>query len=497
MKVSLISPYPDITSFGVRTLSAYLREHGHSTQLIFLPDPFGDDIVHGAARYPGRALDDVVELCRDSGLVGIALMTNFFDGAVEITAKLKAGLDVPVIWGGVHPTVRPEESLEHADMVCVGEGEDCLLELANHLAAGSDYRQTPNLWVRDGEQVTRNPLSGLPRELDVYPMPDYSMQDHHIMLEGRVVPLDHDLTRNYLERGTVAQYIGKIGYQTMTSRGCPFSCTYCINDAVKKMYGGKGRLRWRSIEHVMDELLWVRENMPYVGFIWISDDDFMARKMSDIDEFCRRYKAEIGFPFSCLVSPLTIREDKMSKLVEAGLVYVQMGIESGSVRMQKLFKREHTTNEKVLEAARVINRYADRMFPPSYDFLLDVPYETDADRLDSLRLIAQLPKPYRLQPFALIPYPGTEMYEMVTRDGLIQDERREIYSKSYTMAAPRYLNLVMMVAKSGKCPSGLLRFLISGPVVAVLNSAVMRPAVRGVYAGLRGTRHILRKVLRR
>lgn len=65
-------------------------------------------------------------------------MTNFFDNAVQITKKLKANLDVPVMWGGVHPTMRPSECLDYADIVCIGEGEETLREVAATMESGED-----------------------------------------------------------------------------------------------------------------------------------------------------------------------------------------------------------------------------------------------------------------------------------------------------------------------------------------------------------------------
>ena len=76
MKIALISPYPDITSFGLRTISAHLRRSGHRTRLIFVPDPWGDDLLHGVRRYADGTLEELVDLCRDADLVGITLMTQ-------------------------------------------------------------------------------------------------------------------------------------------------------------------------------------------------------------------------------------------------------------------------------------------------------------------------------------------------------------------------------------------------------------------------------------
>jgi len=495
MKITLISPYPDITSFGLRTISAHLKKNGHQTRMIFIPDPLGDNLLYGVKRYEDRVFDEVVALCKGSDLIGITLMTNFFDGAVQVTERIKKELKTPVIWGGVHPTIRPEESLEHADLVCVGDGEDALLELATKMAAHQDYSSIANIWMKADGRIIKNSVRPLKSDLDAYPVPDYSLEDHHVLVDGRVQPLTEELTRRFLEQGTVSRYVRKTGYQTMTGRGCPHKCTYCINDAIKTIYGSDANLRWRSTGHVMEELLWVKKHMPYVGFIWISDDAFFARNVKALEGFCSEYKEKIGLPFSCLASPLTVSEEKMAMLVDAGLIYVQMGIQTGSAKVQELFNRKTMSNDKVMQAVRIINRYKEKMFPPSYDFILDVPYETDQDVIESLKLIAQFPKPFQLQPFALVLYPGTKLHEMAKRDGMVQDERKEVYAKSYTMREPNYLNLLMTLAKGGRFPSAVLKFLVSSPLVEILNSRALRPFFKWLYRFLEVTYKLLKKVL--
>lgn len=494
MHITLISPYPDITAFGMRTISAHLKRYGYRTRLIFIPDPFGDDLQYGMKRYTDQILDQVTFLCRGSDLVGVTLMTNFFDGAVQVTERIKRDLDVPVIWGGVHPTIRPQESLEYADIVCVGDGEDAVLELMDRMAAGRDWSDIPNLWIKRGDVIVRNPPRPLQSNLDIYPPPDYSLEDHHILFEGIIQPLNTEITKRFLERGTVSRYLKRIGYQTMTGRGCPHQCTYCVNDALKNLYGRTGYLRWRSTGHVIEELLRVKEQMPYIGFIWISDDAFFAHPSAAIMEFCREYKENIGLPFSCLASPLTVTKEKMAALVDAGLIYVQMGIQSGSPRIQELFNRKSMSNDRVMQAVRIINEYKDRMFPPNYDFILDVPYETDQDVVESLRLIAGIPKPYHLQPFALVLYPGTRLYEMAKRDGLLGDEKQEIYAKSYTMREGNYLNLLITLACGGKFPGPLLKLFLSLPVVSILNSKPLKPLFKGIYRVLRAAKRFVRVI---
>lgn len=493
MRITLISPYPDITSFGLRTLSALLRREGYDTRIVFMPDPFGDDLMMGVQRYDESVLDELAALCEGSALVGLTLMTNFFDGAIQITRRLREkGVGAPIIWGGVHPTIRPQECLEHADIVCIGDGEETLLELAGRIRDGKPYKELLGLWVRDADSVQRNPVRTLCQELDSYPTPDYSHHEHYIMLKGGIVPLTPEITREFLSKGTVSIYLGMIGYQTMTGRGCPHQCSYCINDTIKSMYGAKGYLRWRSTEHVMAELERVRREMPYVGFIWISDDAFFARKTEDLREFCRQYKERIGLPFTCLASPLTVTEEKMEMLVDTGLVYLQMGIQSGSPHIQQLFNRANMPNEKIMRAVRTINKYKDKLFPPSYDFILDVPYESERDRIESLRLIAELPKPYRLQPFSLVLYPETKLYKMAKADGLVKDEMREIYNKSYTMREPNYVNLLIALARTGKFPSPILKALVNQPLVNILNSRALKPLFGLLYRALKAAKGAMR-----
>ncbi len=482
MKVTLISPYPDVTAIGVRILSAALKQAGHTCKIIMLRDPFGDDITAGKQRYSNTSISRLVDLCKESDLIGISLMTNFFDNAVEITNGLKNSLQVPILWGGVHPTIRPQECLKHADIVCVGEGERALPELANRIENKQPYTEIPSLHFRvDGKEIT-NPVQALELDIDQFPLPDYGLQDHYVLIGDEILPMTDAIMEEMLRRGTVSEMLGLTGYQTMTSRGCPFACTYCVNDTINRIYGGKGKLRWRSIDNLMEELIWAKEHMGYIGYIWFSDDEFFARKPAELEQFAREYKEKIGLPFSCLISPMSVTREKMELMVDAGLIYVQMGVESASENMQKLFKRQMMHNTRMMDAIHILNEFKDKLYPPSYDFLLDVPGETEQDVLDSLQFISDIPKPYRLQPFELIPYPGTEMYRIAKEQGLIYDEHQQIYNKSYTMRKATYLNLLFSLCRKGQFPHFLLKALISKPALLLFNNKLAQPLIALLYS---------------
>ena len=157
MKVSLVSPYPDIANYGLRTLSAVLREAGHDTTFICMPDFAGDgESAHtkmSEARYTDTAIDQMIETMRGSELVGITLMTHYFDSAKQITRAVHERLGIPVIWGGFHPSVRPDECIHHCDYVAVGDSEDLILQLVEQLEEQQEelelryYKHLNNLYL--------------------------------------------------------------------------------------------------------------------------------------------------------------------------------------------------------------------------------------------------------------------------------------------------------------------------------------------------------------
>jgi radical SAM superfamily enzyme YgiQ (UPF0313 family) len=480
MRIALVSPYPDITNFGLRTLSAMLRERGHETRMVFLPDFAGDgESFHQALserRYSPRVIERFKELIADCDMVGITLMTHYFDSAKQLTKAVREQGDAHVIWGGFHPSVRPDECLYYADFVAVGDAEDLLIELIARLEAGdSDLHHIDGLVWRNGETAVRNPPGSLEQDMDASPAPDWSLDDHWVLFEGEVLPVTTELLRRYVQNGTISRMFGRIGYQTMTGRGCPHACTYCGNSFYRDLYKRQRYVRYRSVEHVIAELEQVKRTYPFIDLFWFSDDSFFGRTLPDIEEFCRQYKARIGEPFYLLGSPGTITEAKYAALVDAGLLCIQMGVEHGSKRIQRMFKRSTMSHDKILESARIIAKYADRTAPPQYDLVYDLAYETLEDKLDTLRLITQLPKPYRLQVFSVIFYPGTSLHTLAVADGLVVDEKDEIYDRQYSERHDSYTNTLLFLARGGHFPHGLLELLIDRRVVRLATSDYAAP----------------------
>ena len=477
MKITLITPTPpDISAFGVRSISSYLRTNGHDTRLIFLPGSIGklkddEDYIYA---YDDLVLKQIVELSADSDLVGISFFTNYFDRAIQITEHIKNNLSVPVIWGGIHASTGPEQALKYADMVCLGDGEEPLLELLNKMEKKEDYYSIQGLWFKKGNDIVKNDLKALSLELDELPYFDFSMDDHYVLdvFHGKgIIPLTIEAFKNILPRVPHKDNKLKIAFRTMTDRGCPHSCAYCNVSTQREMYKSTGSkfFRARTVKNAVAELVEVKKRFPFVEAIQFFDDTFFARPLREIEEFSKLYKKEVGLPMYCQGSPNTITEKKMGHLVDAGLVYVEMGVQTGSEKIKKLFNRNES-NEKIVKTTEIVNRYLPEILPPDYHIILDVPWETEEDVMDTVKLLMDIPKPYGLCISSLVFFPQTPLYLKAKKEGLIQDEVADIYRKPFYIPPKRnYPNFLIYLLTFQHLPRRLFSLLAADSVVKFLS----------------------------
>jgi radical SAM superfamily enzyme YgiQ (UPF0313 family) len=421
VKVVLVSPYAIIGSYGPRVLSACLKRAGHEVTLVFLPHPFD-------RRYDEQVMARLVELARGAGLVGVSLMSNLFSNAVQITDRIRAELDVRIVWGGVHPTVCPEESLDHADFACVGEGEESLVELADAIEGGGQLHSIPGMWCREGDGIVDNGFR-MTGDLDSLPFPDYDDEGHFVLDAGELKKMDGNLLHRHLD-GCI---------WTESSRGCPFSCSFCVNEAFNLRR--PGGVRMRSVGMVVDECVEMRRRYPQAEWTNFMDDAFLSRRLDRIEEFAADYKRRVGLRMSIVgAHPLMVSREKIALLADAGLFRVRMGIQSGSDRVRRTYGRFHT-NDDVRRAAGILSE----LIPPAgrileYDIIISNPWETEAETIETFRLLMTLPRPFRLSLFSMHFYPGTTLHQKAKREGLIRNELAEVYDRCYFDHAETPLN---------------------------------------------------------
>ncbi|MCP5004241.1 MAG: B12-binding domain-containing radical SAM protein [Planctomycetes bacterium] len=450
-KVTLIAADEYGPALGTRFVSGALRKAGFHTTVILARGFASESCARGESQSFSKEVHGVLaELAKDSLFVGISLATPNFHKALEITRELRSRLDIPIVWGGCHVNAKPDECVQEADFICVGEGEDVAVELATRLQTQSRCDEIPGLISSDGKPSWASPI-----DATSIPIPDYAIDGSHFIADTENV---HPITSE-----TSGYHLSDFEYYCAPTRGCPYKCTYCINSLYFDAYKGSKRFRRRPVKQIIAELSCAVTKLPDIRRIMLDDDCFMASPKEYIEEFCREYKHHIGLPFVIRgVHPKTLSEKKLHLLCDAGLVKVRMGIQTGSERIRKMYERTWEMNEETLEAASLIDGFIQTgaLKWVMYDIIVDNPWETEEDRKATFELIERLPRPFTLYVFSLCFYPGTPLYERAKTAGLISgDVFDPAYVKNIWVTQDTRHNKIFQLFLMYNISSGLQRFL--------------------------------------
>lgn len=454
MRVTLISPYSEITSIGVRSISAFLKSKGIKTQLIFMPLQDSFFSKEDFLCYSDKAIDNLSALIQPDDIIGISLMSHYFDSIVDLTKKLKTRFPSnPVVWGGVHPTVRPDECVAVADHVCLGDGETAFYNLCIALGEGKFPEDIPGVWSKKNNQIFRCRSFPEILDLDQIPPPDFDLDNDYILKNK------NDFVR--LTEKNMALYHGST-YWTMYTRGCPFRCAYCGNDALAKAHPDLVKVRSKSPQYICAEINAVTKKLPFIKFVYFVDDTMLALSENEIYKFSECYRQFVGIPFVASgVHPVVFSEKKLQDLINGGLVRIRMGIQTGSEKTLKHIYRRHQDNQTVIHISKILSKYKN-LVPPNFDIIVDNPWETVEDRLATIDLLRRLEAPYTLTLLSLTFFPGTQLYQRALDEGVITEkaELRKILDYKHS-----YINLVMALFGLIKIPSWLLKILLSSPLI--------------------------------
>jgi radical SAM superfamily enzyme YgiQ (UPF0313 family) len=379
-------------NIGCLSLYATAMEAGISTNVLFIPR---------------RDEHDETEFVKylkvnEFAVVGVSLTTRDFYFARDITKQIRNALpNAHIIWGGIHPTSKPDECLEHADSICMGEGEEALLQLISALKERDIISNIPGIGTKNGKgRLVVNPPSVI-QDLNSLPFPRFDFKRFYV-LDGEGINLfspEHYAKYSRNKKGD--------GYVLLTSRSCPHRCTYCINSFLNRLYDNShARLRRRlTVDNTLKEITHALSTIPGIGFINFMDDHFLTDEKW-LDEFCGKYKELINLPFIIRATPATIKDERIMQLKNAGLHTVQMGIQSGSERTHKTIFHRSFKSDIVLKAADVLKR---NNLECLYDFIIENDFETDEDRDKTIELMMQLPKPYIANLFVMTVFPKTDL----------------------------------------------------------------------------------------
>lgn len=326
-------------------------------------------------------------------LVGISSMTGIqIQGGLE-GARAVRSIDpsVPLVWGGVHPSLCPDTTLKDAlcDIVVVGEGEITLIELADCLVSREDLTQVRGIgFKREGKSHF---TQGRPmiEDLDRIPRPDYGLVDMQYYF-------------------TTAPTTSQRQLQVVTSRGCPYDCEFCYN-----LKFNERRFRHHSAERTVSDIAYLSRKFG-VHAIFIEDDYFFGnpRRVEEICELLLLEDLNLLIQVPCRIDYLHRKDPEvLKKLYQAGFKELWIGIESGSEKRLKEIMKRNT-----LDQVRNVNQLLARSdVYAKFGFMAGFPNEERQETLETVDFMFELASQNQnagLAPVAIYtPYPGTTLYD--------------------------------------------------------------------------------------
>jgi len=385
---------------------AYLKSKGHLVELIYEPAlgdngyidiPFLNKFFYNDELVINKAIRFKPDL------IAFSAITNLYMPIKKLARTFKKVLpEVPIICGGIHPTSLPEETIKEDcfDMICLGEGEGAMEDLLQRMREKRSYTDIKNLWVKDDSgKVHKNDKRPVIRPLESLPKPDKSLFAKYGALTSRIM--------------------------IMTTRGCPFACTFCVNSFRNAAYSGEVYLRQRSVDDVIEDMIDIKKTYKPKKFRF--EDDVFAFNQKWLNDFKVAYKKHIDLPFHCYVTPSTAKDDILKSLKEAGCESVSMGIQSGSEKIRtKLLHRRHS-DELIIAAAQRIKKYGLKL---QAEYIFGFPEETPEEMWKSFELNDKLDA-YNTASFIFYPYPKTALAEYSIENGYLSKENYDKIKDGY------------------------------------------------------------------
>lgn len=449
-------------NIGVEYLSAVLKQRGHSVALVLDPSLFEDLYFYN--KFLARCLnyDDVIveEIANiKPHLIAFSVLSDDFAWALRIARNLKRTISVPIIFGGLHSSSVPELVIKKdvVDYVCIGEGEEVLTELLDYIEKDKDTSCINNIWFKRNGTIIKTPFRRLKENLDELPFPDKDIfyNQHPLFL--------------------------KQAYKTITSRGCPNSCSYCYNSYLRNLYRDKGRyLRRRSVDNVISELILAKERYK-INRITFLDDTFIY-DLKWLRSFISKYKDYIGLPFSCTLYPAFVNKEVVRLLKEGGCITVNMGIQDINEKLRRSALNRKDTNLDIERAIRLVKKSNIFMYTT---IILGLPTQKEEDINDTVHFLNKF-RPNIPDSNWMRYYPKTAIVDFALKHNLLTQKEIDRINESqefrpyafrghgFSFKALRYRNLLFLTCI---LPKNLISKILRGRLYYLIPPVDMRVCI--------------------
>jgi anaerobic magnesium-protoporphyrin IX monomethyl ester cyclase len=364
--------YDPCIPFGVLFVATVMKKHGYQVKIF-------DHNVES------RSFNETLSAFKPD-VVGFSVLTGeTIRDAIAMSKDVCAyNADTSIVWGGVHPSLLPFQTIvsPYIDYVVVGEGEYTFLELVQHLENNANMSTIQGIcYVRkeDGKPVYTGDRPFIDN-LDVLPDPDWEL-------------VDINAYKKY--------------FILNTSRGCPHRCTFCYNQKFNK-----GRRSDFSAGRIVGWMEYLNKNYGIDNFDFLEDNfTFNKKRLDEFLELMIRNKMKVTW--SCESRITGVSKELLMKMKQAGCDYLTFGVESGSPRILQFLKKDI----KIDTITTVIKWCHDIGIKSSVNMMFGLPHETDEDVEMSFNLIRKC-NPLYVDAIIYRPFPGTELFDYCIEHGL-------------------------------------------------------------------------------
>ena len=399
-----VNSYMDnLIPIGVSLLSAHLKKAGHAVRLFDTTfyktsEKTGDDARVDSLQIKETDLEQYGIVGKDGmvddfrkvineykpDFIGMSIVESTFSIALELLESIK-DYDILKVVGGILATMSPEEVIKHFDVLCVGEGEEALVELADRIDKKQPYDDIKNLWIKKDNGVISNPI----RKLD--DLTSLLNQDWSI----------YEKERFYKPMGGKIWISGSIEL----TRGCYHKCAFCCNAKLQEIYKEHGSYqRERNVEVFIDE---IKQKIKKYGinYVYLVAENFLSLKQ--FDKFIELY-SDIKLPFWIETRPETVKKEKIEKIKEIGCEGISIGVEHGNEEFRKKVLNRFVKNDVIIKSFKIAKSAGIRVCANN---IIGFPTETRELIFDTIKLNTKL-KADNVICNIFCPYRGTKLWEL-------------------------------------------------------------------------------------
>ena len=382
MQIVLIDPLMEYRAhcvsetLGLMYIASVLRDAGHGVRIIATGLREEDSVVP----------NDVM----DADLVGVTATSALFGNATEVLNTIRMWRpELPVILGGAHATVSTESALRAGfDFALIGEAEKTIVEFVVNLDRGQPEQTRGIAFLNDANEVCKTPEQTLVEDLDTLPFPARDLYDYDAFRAA-----------------------GGWEFGMLSSRGCPFRCTFC-QPTLNMIFG---RMRKRGPENVAEEMALLAERYA-PPILYFKDDTLSANGLKWFDQF-RAALNERGVQqaWKCNTRVDKVGPRILDAMVESGCTEVVFGVESGSQRILDFYQKDI----KVEDTIRAFDLCKERGIRAGANVILGAPMETASEMEETYRLLQRI-EPDHFWVFFATALPGKALTQYVVEHNLLK-----------------------------------------------------------------------------